>query len=31
MGVDEGNIQVVDVVMIMGNCPNTVPTVHAYK
>ena len=33
MGVDEGNAQVkvvMDVEMIMGNCPITTPTVHAY-
>ena len=29
MGVDEGNIQVMeDVEMIMGNCPTIIPTVH---
>ena len=32
MGVDEGNLQVVDgVEMIMENCPITVPTVYTYK
>ena len=32
MGVDEGNIEVImDVKVIMENCPITIPTVHAYK
>ena len=31
MGVDEGNVQVVDVEMVMENCPITIPTVHTCK
>ena len=34
MGVDEGNIRVMDVEMIMENCPITIPTVyevHTFK
>ena len=32
MGVDEGNFQVIlDVEMVMENCPITIPTVHTYK
>ena len=32
MGVDEGNLQVMDdVEIIMENCPITIPTVHTYK
>ena len=32
MGVDEGNLQVMDdVEMMMENCPITIPMVHTYK
>ena len=31
MGVDEGNVQVMDVETIMENCPITIPTVYTYK
>ena len=31
MGVDEENIQVMDVEIVMGDCPITIPTVHTYK
>ena len=30
MGVDEGNVQVMDVEMVMENCPITVSAVHIY-
>ena len=29
MGVDEGNIQVMDLEMMIENCPLTIPAVHA--
>ena len=31
MGVNEGNIQVMDIEMKMENCSITIPTVHTYK
>ena len=31
MGVDEGNIQVIDVEVIVENCSITIPTVHIHK
>ena len=31
MDVDEGNIKVMDVEVVMENCPINIPTVHTYK
>ena len=31
MSVDEGNLQVMDVEMIIENCPIIFPMVHIYK
>ena len=28
MGVDEGNLQIMDVEMMIENCPITIPTVY---